>query len=222
MTDSLGNEPVAEPAMDESNFVWVFSGTVGDGNLPHIGWRLQEQSDILTLPEARQRAKDLFTAAAIAEAEAAIFEGLADVPLAPSDRVPGYGFKAQAAVAANKAKMLDMAARMTVLLRTHRPPMPKGLEMIYGMNTKLPLLNVYWYGEPLEWDMQQAREHAIALLETAESAESDAFYHHFLKSCELSDEAAGALLREFFVFRQQNSLENLFQQTTETAPEDDR
>lgn len=214
----------AETLDAEDDELWVYSGTLTEDNRPHVLWRYKGQDGMLSVTEARTRAQQLFTAAAIAEAEAAIFIGISGV-LAPKDKVPGFGFKAQAAEAANKASMQEMAARLTLLIRGHRPALPEGLEIIYGMKSKAPLLVLHWYDEKMQMlmELQSVRDHALRLLEAAESAEADAFFLHFLANkCQIEPLEAFSMLRGFLAFRQQTGLEDLFHSTPDTAPKDDR
>lgn len=163
---------------------------------PFVLWYIGNQNGLLTLTEARKQADLIIRACAIAESEAAIVKGM-DATVSPK------GFE--------KPKTNLLPWQMLQLIRDFRPPLGEGINAIYGYNTKLPLVEIDWYGDRIQWDIESARHHAYALLITAEASETDAFYFFFLREkVGIERDELQPLLIEFAEFRRKNLLEDLF------------
>lgn len=175
-----------------------------DKGHPAVYWQVRDRNGIISLTEARARAQALFQAVGYAEGEAAIAKGVFRLHEAANPR--GFGSKPSAA-----REAVEMMAKLRQVIRDERSPLLEGIEVIFGLKTRRALINVSWYGEPVQWEIVQALEHAITLIETAEAAESDAFFRRFLtEQIGVSQEEAYGLIHEFGIFRQRRGLEDLF------------
>lgn len=172
--------------------------TISPDHQPLVYWTYRGKEGTLSITEARAKARAILSAAAIAESEAAIVEGIRSV----GPKSKGFGKKDD-----------TLAGSLLLLVRNFRPPLPDGLEVIYGHNTKQPLLvlDASWYGTKIQFPTDLATAHAMYLLEAAEAGQSDAFFYHFLEE-KVGLEAAEAspMIQEFSLFRQRNQLEDLF------------
>jgi hypothetical protein len=170
-------------------------------NIPLVYWRYEKAKGTLGVNEARERALKLFEAAAIAETEVRIAK-----EIAKSTGNGSRGFDP------TYQKRLDIeTAKILAVIRQSRPQLPEGLEIIYGFKTREPLINLFWYGEQMQWEPERLRHHATALIECAESSESDRWFYIFLgNTMGLQPEEVNQLLQDFAKFRQSRSLEELF------------
>jgi hypothetical protein len=175
-----------------------------DNDTPLVCWQYQGIAGILTVTEARDRAAVLFNVAAIAESEAAIAHGL----MKAEPQSKGFGAQVQK----QKSSQVDETIALTLrFIRDFRPPLPNGINAIFGLKTKQALIEILWYGHKLQVHSDSAKEHAIQLLEAAEAAESDAFFYHFLENkVGFSKEESYPLIQEFFLFRHRARFEKLF------------
>ena len=179
---------------------------------PAVYWQLNQQNGIISLTEARARAQALFQAVGYAEGEAAIVKGVLYLHKSADRQQKPKGFvnlsQRQAQV---EQDALKMAAHLREFLKEGRSPLLEGVEVIFGLKTRKPLINCYWYGEPTQWESIQAIEHASILIEAAEAAESDAYLRWFLmERIEVPVEETYPLIAEFQSFRQRRQLEELF------------
>lgn len=181
----------------EDSLIHTNSGLTEDFK-PCVVWRFLAHSGRFTLTEARTKAMGLLHAVAIAQTEDAIATMLTK-DLSPK----GFGSEAIKEKEETNAKVL-------MLLRHARPPLVEGVEPIHGYYTKEPLINIYWYGEGAQLNMNEATFHAEILLRTAEVAESDAFLRFFLLERGGSLEEGQLLIEEFTQYRIQQRLEQLF------------
>lgn len=190
--------------------IWVNSW-LADSH-PSVVWQSNGQWGTLTLTQARNRAKTIFQAIGYAEAEGAIVRGLVEVAIKATQE-EGRGFGITGIVAQKKAKMeaMTVAAQVREMIRQTREPLPQGIEAIYGLKKEKPLVNVSWYGEPIQWEPVQAQQHAIQLLESAEAAESDGFFLHFLEQeIGVSKEECHPMIQAFQTYRHRQQLEETF------------
>lgn len=172
-------------------------------NRPMVYWAYNEQSGLLTLTEARQRADTIFKVAGIAESEAAIIEGFRAIE---SQNRP-KGFAKKQSSDADKTPFL-----LRELIREHSPQLPDEIKVIYGFHTQQALVEMHWYGTRIQEPPETVREHAIALIQAAEAAESDAFFYCFLRDrIEVGLDEAQALIEEFALYRQRGQLEDLLE-----------
>jgi hypothetical protein len=176
------------------------------GQTPLVYWAYAHQEGVLSVTAARERARCLLRAVAVAEHEAAIVRGIKAVPDANSK---GFGRKPQK----NKEAEAEEVALMTLaLIRHYRPPFPEAIEIIFGRHTQCPLITISgdWYGGAMQLETSDAEKHAMDLLGAAEAAESDAFLYYFQAEIGLEQAEANRLVQEFGLFRQRNLLEDLF------------
>lgn len=185
---------------------------------PAVYWQLDDRNGLLTIAEARDRAKSLFQAVGYAEGEAAIVKGMIQLHLqADRDQNKGFIPNRKQHLAAVEEQALIMCAQMLEFVRQGRSPLPIGLEVIFGYHTRKGLINVPWYGGAEKWEPMQAIEHAILLIETAEAAESDAYFRWFLMDrLEMDPAEAYPLIAEFQTFRDRRQLEDLFSRDDRT------
>lgn len=173
-----------------------------EGLRPFVYWAYQGRDGSLTVAEARAQARQLFVAGAIAESEAAIVRGVREVP--------SKGFAKPSRAEQQKAN--EVSAALLQMIRQYRPPLPDGLQVIFGHKTQLPLIVIAegWYGAAMQLDVADAEGHAMHLLGAAEAAESDAFLYYFQEEqFGLSRAEANALVQDLGLFRQRNALEDL-------------
>lgn len=185
-----------------------------DGHHPAIFWQLNSQWAIISLVEARARAQALFQAIGYAEGEAAIANGVFKLhidALSPSGR--GFGDRADFQKQAAAVKSMRIMATLREIFQQERSPLLEGVDVVFGAKKRRALINVFWYGEPIQWEIVQALEHAIGLIEAAEAAESDAFFRWWLtESVGIEPEQAYAMIHEFQTFRDRRQLEDLFKE----------
>lgn len=189
-----------------------------DNYQPAVYWQLNQENGLLSLTETRARAQAIFQAVGYAEGEAAIVKGLVHLRRNQQQRKP-QGFspaprqakQAAARQEREEHEALVVAARLREFLKQGRSPLMEGIEVIFGLKTRKALINVFWYGEPSQWETMQAIDHAITLIETAEAAESDAYFRRFLmERIGVKLEETYSLISEFQTFRQRVKLEDLF------------
>jgi len=181
--------------MKNDNTIWTNASLTPDLN-PCVIWKYHSYNGVFSLPETRSKAMGLLQAAAVAQVEANIVTELAKV-MTPK----GFGQKQQQEI--QTVGLLD-------LVRKSRDPLIEGIESIFGRKSKLPLLNVHWYGEPIQFEMATASYHAEVLLRTAEVAENDAFLRFFLsKQCDVPLDRTQIMIKDFALYRNQQNLEQL-------------
>lgn len=174
------------------------SATIAPDLMPMVLWQWRGMEGVISLTEARKRANDLFVAAAISENEGALFKGFLGIGQ------KGFG---------KDPKATAMAQKIIEITRKSRPPMPKEIEVIFGMKSQKGLIVVSYYGEPIEMEILAVQQHAKQLFQAAEAAESDAFFYHFLEErIGLPPEESNSLISEFKSFRDCVGLEDLFKQ----------
>jgi hypothetical protein len=182
--------------MQNQDTIWTNASLTPDLN-PCVIWQYRSYDGVFSLPETRAKAMGLLQAAAIAQVEANIVTELARV-MTPK----GFGQKQQQEI--QTVGLLD-------LVRKSRTPLIEGIEPLYGHKSKLPLLNVHWYGKPIQFEMATASYHAEVLIRTAEAAESDAFLRFFLsQQCDMPLDKTQVMIEDFAQYRNQQSLEQLF------------
>ena len=175
------------------------NSTMDTKGKPLVLWSLGKAKGTLTLTEARNHADLIIRACAIAESEAAIVKGMS----ALSPKKKGFG--------GGDDKTDDLPWQLLHLIRDFRPPLGDGINVIYGLKTKMALVEIDGYGDKIQWDVESARHHAYALLSASEASESDAFFYHFLKTkLDLDPHELQPMMREFEVFRNVNRLEDLY------------
>lgn len=180
---------------------------------PAVYWQCNQRNGVISLVEARSRAQALFQAVGYAEGEAAIVKGILAMHMdALKQMGQGFGLKAQARKQAAELEALTIAAQFRHFLRQERTHLLEGIEVIFGIKTRKALIDVAWYGDPFQWEPEQGIEHATILIETAEAAESDAYFRWFLmERLSMEPEETYPLIAEFQTFRQRRQLEDLFQ-----------
>jgi hypothetical protein len=167
-----------------------------DGKTPLVYWKYRNSEGVMSLPLARERAVGLFTAAAIAESEAAIAKQIME-----SGGTKGFG---------RNPKNDQFVAQVLHLFRQSRPPLNEGIEVIFGLKTATDLINVSWYETQIQMEVDNARFHASVLLQTAEASESDRFFYHFLfGTVGVGIDDANKMVQEFNAFRKITVLEDL-------------
>lgn len=211
--------PVNLPLMPdvEPNIIFTNAYFRPDNHQPAVYWQLNQKNGLISLTEARARAQALFQAVGYAEGEAAIVKGMIHLHSSAERRVrktKGFSLLTQHEIARQQQvehEALAMSAQMREFLKQGRSPLLEGLEVIFGLKTRKALINCNWYGSPAQWETVQAIEHAAILLETAEAAESDAYFRWFLmERIGIEAEETYSLIAEFQTFRQRRQLEDLF------------
>ncbi|MBD1864286.1 MULTISPECIES: hypothetical protein [Trichocoleus] len=197
----------------EPNIIFTNAWFGTDTHQPAVYWQLNQKNGLLTLVEARARAQAIFQAVAYAEGEAAIVKGVMAMHLnALKSTKKGFGAQAQEQKQSAEMEALIMAAQLRRFLQQGRSPLIEGIEVIFGMKTRRALIDCTWYGELTQWETTQAIEHATILIETAEAAESDAYFRWFLmERVGIEAEETYPLIAEFQTFRQRRQLEELFE-----------
>lgn len=203
MTNSIPLIPDVEPNIIHTNAYFT------DNHQPAVYWQLNGRNGVISLTEARARAQTLFQAAGYAEGEAAIVKGLLHLHRdAAQQTSKNFSFTELAAV---DEQALIMSAQLREFLKKGRSPLLEGIEVIFGLKTRKALINCYWYGELAQWETVQALDHATILIETAEAAESDAYFRWFLmERIGIEAEETYPLIAEFQTFRRRRQLEELF------------
>ncbi|GEM_PF-4154622 len=197
----------------EPDVVFTNAWFTADTHQPGVYWQLNEKNGVISLTETRAKAQALFQAVGYAEGEAAIVKGMIYLHKAADRKQKGFGSPAQLA----EKQALLIAAQLREFLKTGRSPLLEGVEVIFGLKTRKALINIAWYGEPCQWETAQALEHAIILIETAEAAESDAYFRWFLmEGIGVAAEETYPLIAEFQTFRNRRRLEELFQEGDRT------
>jgi hypothetical protein len=182
--------------MQDQNTIWTNASLTPDLK-PCVMWRHKSYKGVFSLPETRTKAMGLLQAAAIAQVESNIA-----IELSKSFTPKGFAKNPDA----DKA-----TAILLNLVRNARQPLIDGVKAIFGLESKLPLLNVCWYGEEIQMEMTTASFHAEVLLRTAEAAESDSFLRFFLsEKCNISIDYTQEMIQEFAQYRNKQSLEQLF------------
>lgn len=171
-----------------------------DGKTPVVAWHLNGTDGKISLTEARNQAEAIFSACAIAETEARIAIALSGV-----ERQKGFSPKGREK--ANKEFLL-----IRTLLKEVRSPLPEGINPIFGQSSRLPLVDVHWYGQKVQWATAAARSHAYGLIACAESAESDRFLYFFLdEKIGVGRDQANAMIQEYRAYRERCQLDELMQ-----------
>jgi hypothetical protein len=167
---------------------------------PMVYFSHQGISFALTLSHARNRAMAIFHAAAIAESEAAVYHAFVDF-----NKNSGKGFGKK------KATQTELfGAQVLNMVREKRQPLPEYVGVIFGFNTRQAIVSLQWQDLSLQLEPDDARQHALQILECAEASESDLFLYSFLQdTIDASLDEAHILIRDFQLFRQRNHLEDL-------------
>jgi hypothetical protein len=121
---------------------------------PTIRWTFDLREGFYSVAETRARSHALTQAAIIAQVEARVIMSMME---------------------AQSSNSLDTLRAVVHIVRSDREKLPFDLNPIFGVRTKLPLVECNWYGEVLSLRVNEAIHHATVLLEAAESSESDAF-----------------------------------------------
>lgn len=144
---------------------------------------------------ARQRAIAIFSAAAYAEAEAAVFTSLV--------KTKGFGKPSQ--------RDLQMAGMMLQLVRQQRQPLPEGVDAIFGFKTQQPIVVLSYPGlEKVQLDPSSSRHHATCLLEAVEASKFDAFWYKFSEdNLTLNKDETSMLIAEYKDYKEKFELESM-------------
>jgi len=190
--------------MEEEAELYLNGTLSDDGKTPLVYWKYRGREGVISLEQARKQAKELFTAASVAQSEGALLKAFQKLDAAGKGK--GFG----------KSPRSQLPIFVLKLAREERPPISDNLQVIFGHNTQIGLVDVgaAWYGERIQLSVEEAYQHASQLIEAAEVSESDAFFYWFLQSkinCSL--EEAYVLIQEFAVFRATNRLEELFKRS---------
>lgn len=212
MTSPIPLMPDVEP-----NIIFTNAWFRSDNHQPAVYWQLDDKNGLLSLVETRARAQALFQAVGYAEGEAAIVRGLVHLHRSAAEEAKPKGFNVAALQKWQTRKdnaeqeALIMSAKIREWLKGGRSPLLEGIEVIFGLKTRRALINCTWYGKQAQWETIQAVEHTIGLIETAEAAESDAYFRWFLmERIGIEPEKTYPLIAEFQTFRQRRQLEELF------------
>lgn len=169
---------------------------------PLVMWVHQGKMGTIGLTLARERARQLFEAAASAHSERLVFDVLRK--LDKSSHRTGFGLHAQQVFSPLYGKVLQA-------VRQRRPTGDAGIEVIFGARSQEPIVNVHWYGEMRQLDIETARAHASDLLLAAEAAESDGFFYDwFQQKLDIPPEQTYGLIQEFQEYRRRRRFEELF------------
>jgi hypothetical protein len=141
-------------------------------------WQWGELEGAVTPGDAVDRGIALLNVAAISECEARIMEELRNATKSPT-------------------------ASLLQLIRAARPKTMSGINPIYGMKTQSPLVEIFWYGDQLSLDLAEARHHAQAYLEAAETARTDNFMVSAFEDVGLDPEMRKRVFDSFRKYRQQ-------------------
>lgn len=145
-----------------------------------------------TPTDSRNRALGIIRASAYAESEGAVFESIAG-------KGKGFGLS---------QKDLRLATKFLQLVREQREPLPPGINAIFGFNTKKPLVDLIFADRTISLSVDDARTHALRLLEASEAATTDQFLFFLVDGDkEMWSETITALR----LFRQQFNLESLLE-----------
>ena len=183
--------------MSEDKDLYVESIVASINDKPYVQISWGDSKGVLSVPEARARGMNLLNAAAIADAEARIFELL--LP-------PNKGFNPN-----NPDKQAGRAILTLREARKQRSPLPSDINPIYGFKNREAMIEYQWGEEKGMLDLDAARDHARGLLEAAESAERDSFFYYFFvtKQNILNRGQTEEFLQDFKLFRQQTILEEM-------------
>lgn len=183
-------------AKDENDdTIWTNASLTPDLK-PCVIWKYHSRNGVFSLPEARSKAMGLLQAAAIAQVES-------NIALQLSESLTPKGF-------ADNKNAKKATVILLNLVRNARQPLIDGVEAIFGLKSKQPLLNIHWYGKAVQMEMATASYHAEVLLRTAEAAESDAFLRFFLlQQCGVPLEKTQIMVEDFALYRNQQNLEQL-------------
>lgn len=186
--------------MGDSDSILVEAST-NQAGLPVVLVIFEGHTEEYSSEDARKFANTLIMAAAIAENEAAIFNGTA----ALDKKSKGFGEP-------KRPSTEKIAAEMIFLLRRFRPELGFKIQAFFGMRTKQPIVKFPWPSrEELQLNLDQARSHAANMLGAAEAAETDAFLRHFMRDkIQVGDTEAQGMVLEFRDFRSRTQLEMLF------------
>lgn len=178
--------------------IWVEATIDADG-FPAVAVSFEGHTEIRRAEEFREFAITLLTAAAIAENEVAIAEGVEQIS-------QPKGFQKKPLTADS------MSVQMVRILRNFRPSLSFGIHSFRGLRTGKALVTHPWptREDGLQFDLDTARSHAMSIIVAAEAAETDAFLRHFVTfKLGLSIDEAQALVMEFREFRTRVQLERL-------------
>jgi hypothetical protein len=132
---------------------------MGDEHVVEIGYG--DFTSDFSVNEARSKAAAIIRVAAIAETEAAIARKITEIGKHKTNFARQRYFH-----------------QSLILVRDARPVLPLGIEPIYGSKTQRPLVVLYGYkpdNEPLTLEIEEALEHAEAILVVAEAVQTDAW-----------------------------------------------
>lgn len=195
-------EPADDSQQYERDSIYTNATISLDGERPLVFWHLNGKEGTMTLAETRIRAEGLLTAAAMAETEARIAIGISGVEEA------GKGF----GMTAEKRKADLNFQKLRNAMKILRAPLPDGIEVIFGQTSRLPLVNIHWYGEPVQLTTAAIRNHAYDLIQAAEASESDRFFYKFLNEiADLTQEQVASLIKEFSEYRNRQRLRDLME-----------
>ena len=146
--------------------------------------------------EARKRALGIVRASAYAESEASIFKALTGLDRKGFGQIP--------------KKTIEMAAMTLQLVRNERLALLPGINAIFGFETKQPLVEINIGSRRLTLYLDEAKSHAINLLQAAEAADTDMFLANIAGEDEEGRQVYAMLTEELKLYRQQSWLEDLF------------
>jgi hypothetical protein len=97
----------------------------------------------------------------------------------------------------------------------------KGLQVraLYGWRTREPLVEIELLGQKAQMSIFEAREHAQAVLECAEAAETDGFIWEFFSRMSLTEAQIATLLQDFRAYREEQIGKELIQTMKDVMPE---
>lgn len=167
--------------------------------LPIVIAEFEGHSEIYTPESARLMAIELNMAAAIAQHEAAIFNGMKSM-----DK-KSRGF--------TKPSKDDPAVHALALLRQFREPLNYGIRSIFGFNTRRPIVIMPWLtrDEGLQFTPDTAKDLASNFNVCAEAAETDGFLRDFVAEVlDMGLVEAQGLIKKFRQYRERVVLERSF------------
>lgn len=187
------------------DIIHVSAAIAPDGKTPLVFWHYCGSEGTLTVLEARARAEALLLAAVIAETEAITALAITDIE---NPKLKGFGR------AEERKKINTKFMKLRGLMVSVRLPLPEGITPIFGQKTRLPLVDITCYGKPIQAEVDTVRDHAYALLQSAEASEQDRFFHYFLsEEAGLEIDDVSRMLQSFAAFRNRVQLQELLEKS---------
>lgn len=165
---------------------------------PLVSVTYEDKTVTMGASQATQRAIAIMSAAAYAEAEAAVFLGLVS-----SKSSKGFGKTSD--------KDVQMGVALLHMVRGKRSPLPDGVQAIFGFNNQKPFVVLDYKEFQITLELDDARHHSLLLLEASEASRFDSFWYTFGQNeLDLTPEERQAVVQEYKLYKERYAVQSLF------------